>query len=85
MYRCNECGKQFEGIVFCCKGLTKTKTALGMSFNENKKMIDESNIDIYDLFFELREDLELKQLLINRMKKAIKKSVRELNLLEYKL
>ena len=72
-------------MVYCCKELTKTKTASGMSFDETKKMIDESNIDIYDWFFEMREDLELKQLLINRMKKSIKTSVRELNLLDYKL
>ena len=85
MYRCDKCEKQFRGMVHCCKELTKTKTALGMSLEETKKMIDESNIEIYDLFFEMREDIELKQLLINRMKKSIKASVRELNLLEYKL
>lgn len=84
MYRCNDCKKEFTVIRHCC-GLVPVKIALGMSFDETKKMINESEIDIYDLFFELREDIERKQLLINKMKKSIKASVRELNLLDYTL
>ena len=86
-YRCRKCKKEFNVLKesYCCKNKGADPVALGMTMEEIKKMIEESNLDVYDWLFEHRQDIERKSELIDRMRKAIKISVRELNILEYTL
>jgi len=86
-YRCRKCKKEFNILnqSYCCKNEGAEPVALGATMEEIKEMVDKSNLDVYDWLFKQRQDIERKSELIERMKKSIKASVRELNLLEYTL
>ena len=86
-YRCLQCKKEFNGLEqsVCCKGAKSAKVAYGMTMDEIKKAVEESNLDVYDWLFETRDDLGRAREKIERMSKSIKTTVKELNKLEYVL
>lgn len=86
-HRCKKCGKEFNILKnnYCCKNSSSERVALGVTMDELKEMIDSSNIDVLDHLFEIREELDRKNDLIDKMKSSIKQSVRLLNLIEYTL